>query len=204
MGPIVNPHAIAGRLQIAQQLLHAGQYAWRRVVVMRDVITEDPGDAFSCSATTSGHIESKSSLASIRSRIRRSRRGRRRRRCGRRSRRRICLQGMPVSANPATPAEIETTSVMVGTKRSSGNPFLIACVCLPPVYRTHVREGRFARVRHFLKVIGAERLAWVLKRLIWTFSAIAMIVMPTISGTYNQSEIKSTCCLNRRCPSGKH
>ena len=42
---------------------------------------------------------------------------------------------------------------------------LVACVCLPPVYRTHVREGRFRlRVRRFLKVIGAERLAWVLKK----------------------------------------
>ena len=59
--------------------------------------------------------------------------------------------------------------VATRTYRGHGNghreTLLVACVCLPPVYRTHVREGRFRlRVRRFLKVIGAERLAWVLKK----------------------------------------
>ena len=42
---------------------------------------------------------------------------------------------------------------------------ILESACLPPVYRTHVREGRFRlRVRRFLKVIGAERLAWVFEK----------------------------------------
>lgn len=115
---------------------HAGQHAWQRVVVMRDVITEDPGDAFSCSATTSGHIESKSSPASISVLVSEE------------------AAGVVVGADAVdgrvvesafmharvrqssnTPQKSKTMSVMVGTADGHRETLLVACVCLPPVYQ---------------------------------------------------------------------
>ena len=167
MGPIrQSPHAIAGRLQIAQQPLHAGQHAWQRVVVMRDVITEDPGDAFSLLGHHIGpyrievlpgvHTVLVSEEAAgvvvgadaVDGRVVES-----------------AFKACPCPPIQQHSAEIEND---VGDGRNCNGhreTLLVACVCLPPVYRTHVREGRFRlRVRRFLKVIGAERLAWVLKK----------------------------------------